>query len=1185
MQATSEQHDAIHIHDRNLIVVAGAGSGKTRVLVERSIELLAARPEWPLTAVVAITFTRAAAQEMRERLRAELEARAAAAGGHWERKLAQLESARIDTIHGLCADILRANAAVAGVDPKFEVLDEVQAGSMLAEVVEDIRATIDAPFSQLFAYYDAYQIAETLNTFALVNFEDDAPMQDADALFQQWYEAWAEAVFAARDRLLAAAEAQALEQIQALPADDKLGALVLMYRNTLWQLRRLDDAEGIARLLEDCQRQGKVGNVGAAKAWGGKERKAEVAGILRALRGAITKLLKDIGEPPGELERLTARLLPLWQGLLKEIRDEYKRRKRERALLDFDDLERLCAELLEDEAVRARYRNAEFKQLLVDEFQDTNDAQWRVISALADLERGGSLFLVGDPKQSIYQFRGADVSVFNRVRAEFARHPARSELPLSTSFRSHQKLVAQCNALFRELLTRDAGGPVAEYQVAFDAPMQAFRQESPPAPAIELLLLDKEERDEAGAVIKRKGRRAERRAAADMRRWEAWEIASRIQALLAEERRIFDKETRQWRPLRYGDVALLFQALSQVTMYEDAFKASGIPYITIAGRGYYDRQEVWDMLALLRFLHNPADDLSLAIALRAPFFAFSDDLLFRLRRPSGSARATRPLPLWQALGSAAREPAAFDEEERRLLNFAASTLEELRAIAGRVTISELLRRALQRTQYLAILTGLPDGARRRGNIEKLLRLAEDSGKITLGKFSQYLTDLTARELREGEAPLEAGDAVRLMSVHASKGLEFPLVLLPDSSWRRQERAPILLADARYGLSCQVYHAASNKLESGFAHRRNWKRAQLQQEAERARLLYVAATRAQDYLIISGQCRQSIAGWTAKGWLGLLLPALGLEGITRQVEQKRQFAGGGLLLRLPSAPPPGISQPPPLTLDLWDFEAAAEEYPPWEPPLLQSLPRPAADERLQHITATQLAELGAWHWGGSQPAQALYGRRFRASALLSLATESAADTLVARTLKPAAIGRIAHELLRYEAFAADAAQEKLIKALAWQQGLTDAAAIAALLREVRALLERYRESDPYRWARAASAADLPVYRELPFLYRAGQRVIHGTIDLMLEYAPGAWRIVDYKSGAVPNGDFHQHAQRFCLQLGVYAAAAKAQFQLPAPPSVFVHYLRAGITVPLAAEHCRAALSQLDATVSALMAHDE
>ncbi len=855
MRATSEQQAAIHIHDKNLIVVAGAGSGKTRVLVERYLQLLASQPRWPINALVAITFTREAAFEMRHRVRLELERRAQGYDGAlWARHLSQMDSARIDTIHGLCADILRANAAQAGIDPQFKVLDEVEAAILLSESVEDTLATIDAPLSELFAQYDAYRIISELNRMPLVNGPAPPQPPTSAALFATWQRQWDKAVFALRERLLGAQEVGALAELRYLPPNDKLTELVEQYHSYLADILLAKEAAQVQKLLKDCYAAGAVGNKGAVSKWGSQAAKQAAATALRDLRACIKSASDEIGEPPGALDRIAVQVLPLWQRLLRRVQAVYQARKEANAQLDFDDLEQLTAALLQDKAVQARYRQAEFKHLLVDEFQDTNQAQWRIIQALADLQQGGSLFVVGDPKQSIYQFRGADVSVFNRVSAEIAARETGQALPLATSFRSHHKLVRQFNHLFERLLTRDESSPVKEFEVVFDAPMRAFRRHSPPDPAIELLLLDCHARDETGERKLERGRQ-KRYSSDEMRHWEAYAIGQRVKELIAQKRQVYDKEKAKWRDIAYGDIAILFQSLTQVTLYEAVFKAQQIPFLTVAGRGYYDRQEVWDMLNLLRFLHNPADNLSLATALRSPIFAFSDDLLFALRLIKADGdKGSAPRPLWQALQVAVDgEPLGISEADKPLLRHALATLTDLRRLAGRVTISELLRRALARTNYMAILTGLPDGARRRGNIEKLLQLAEDSGKITLGKFSQYLADLTAREVREGEALLEAGNALRIMSVHASKGLEFPLVILADTTWERGYiGAPILLDDPEFGLSCQVYDPEEAKLASGFAHRRNRDLQARKEAAERKRLLYVAATRAQDYLLISGQ---------------------------------------------------------------------------------------------------------------------------------------------------------------------------------------------------------------------------------------------------------------------------------------------------------------------------------------------
>ena len=386
------------------------------------------------------------------------------------------------------------------------------------------------------------------------------------------------------------------------------------------------------------------------------------------------------------------------------------------------------------------------------------------------------------------------------------------------------------------------------------------------------------------------------------------------------------------------------------------------------------------MLDLLRFLHNPADDLSLATVLRSPMFAFSDDLLFALRLiVDEGAEPRQPLPLWRALHVAAENTApAVTDADLPLIRQALDILQDLRGLAGKVTISELLRRALALTNYLAILNGLPGGDRLRGNIEKMLQLADDSGRITLGKFTRYLTDLTAREVREGEATLEPGNALRLMTVHASKGLEFPLVILADASWERGNwGAPTVQVDPKYGLSCSVYNAETTSYESGFAHRRNLKLLALKEAAERKRLLYVAATRAQDYLLISGAVKQNKNGvLSPRGWLKLLLPAFGITELPQERENTMTFAGHDIRVFAPLPPSPQTLHAS-LRRSAPQLDVATDEpdYLPLAPPLLKPLPA-ASSPQPTHISATQLEELGGFGYDSDAPQRSIHASRFR-----------------------------------------------------------------------------------------------------------------------------------------------------------------------------------------------------------------
>ena len=1144
MKPTPQQWEAVHIGDKNLIVVAGAGSGKTRVLVERYLQLLADNPDWRLKSLVAITFTRAAAYEMRQRVRLELERRAESSGDAvWLRRLSQMDTARIDTIHGLCADILRANAAEAGIDPKFEVLDETDAAILLEQVVADVLDEADSQVKALFADYDSDRIRNVLASAALIDADLPDTRLESDELLDLWRRQWAELALLSRDRLMAEADIAALLQDGDYPASDKLGALFLQFRDYLLRIHDEADATVLIDLLGDCYRDGVVGSVGSVKVWGSKEAKKAAADQLRRARELVKLHIAEIGETPGELDEKSARLLPLWLRLLRDAQCAYRGRKLDEALLDFGDLERMTAHVLGKAAVRKRYRGGEINHLLVDEFQDTNAAQWRIAQSLADLERGGSLFVVGDPKQSIYQFRGADVSVFNRVRRQIADGRAGRDLQLSTSFRTHQRLLSQFNALFSKLLIRDPLSPVADYEVEFEAPMRAFRGESPPDAPIELILLDKIERDETGEYVTYPdSKRKKQIPASELRRWEALAIGWHAQRLIESRRPVYDRELGGFRAIRFGDIAILFQSMSNVGLYEDRFKWLGLPFVTVAGRGYYERQEVWDVLDLLRCLHNPGDDLSLASALRSPMFGFSDDLLLALRQLTDETDA--PLPLWLALERAGdADLQGIDAGDLLLLRFAQETLRDLMRLSGRVTISELLRESLSKTGYLAMLSALPDGARRRGNVEKLLRLAQDSGLITLGKFTRYLSDLTQREVREGEVLIEAGNAMRLMTVHASKGLEFPLVILADAAWEpKGGGSDTLLIDAEHGMSCAVFDEAEYKYAAGFAHRRNLDLQARREAAERKRLLYVAATRAQDYLIISGQCRQGKDGWSAGGWLGALLEALDMTDMAAESDQRMPFADDLIRVYMPPM------LPPPNQL-YGAFDDASREVASDKPSGLETQPDP------RMIGAVEIAP-------DTEP------RHFAATGLAESVSEAAAVSADdgGQTGNRRALGNIAHHLLRYDRLDAD---DKMIRALAWQRGIVDEAEAERMVAAVNSLLGDYKTSEVYRWVTAARDAGRPCFSELPFIYWRSGNVIHGVIDLLLQRENGVWTVIDFKT--TTSRDL---APAHATQLALYAAAAQQELSLPRMPVACLHYLVDSRTAHLSEDKCLEALRQAD-----------
>lgn len=1180
MERTTAQTTAIENHDQNLIVIAGAGSGKTYVLVERYLALLDAHPEWSLNALVAITFTKKAAQEMRDRVRQALEKRYAQSADAqqqnlWAGRIAAMQSARIDTIHGLCASILRANAAEAGLDPGFEVLDEVESLGFLDDAIEGVLQSIvveNDPTVALLAEYEVHTVQRALADLIAV----EVPTLSTD-LMNDWHKGWEQNTRQSLKALVSDPvfhEAAEWTPGGAWPsADDKIAAMWISCAGHLEALYNPNnELEAYIKALESLSSGIKLVG-GSSKLWGDKETLQEAKDMLKFIREAATTLLENIGQAPNELDSRAAELLPLWVRLIQRAQTAYTQAKQQQAYLDFDDLERLTRHVLQEHpAVRKRYQNAEFKHLLVDEFQDTNAAQWDIVQSLAELNQPGSLFVVGDPKQSIYRFRGADVSVFERVRGQITTSGG-GDVALARSFRTHHPLVNSFNWAFAQILAKTPGGLVQEYEVELGEPMQAEREIAPVnEPPIECIFITKEGLDDADDT------------AENRRRWEAYEMAARIRVLVEQEKRlIYDKALRQTRPMGYGDVAILFQSTSNITLYEDVFKTANLSFVTVAGRGYYSKQEVWDLLNLLTALHNPADNLSLATALRSPLFGLSDDALLalRLRRDANNVR----LPLWNALDDLTDVP----EAEIGLVTFARECLRDLHTRAGRVTIAELLREALERTGYLATLTGLPDGARRRGNVEKLLDKAQSSGQITLGAFSQYLHDLSAREVREGEALVDVKDAVTLMTVHASKGLEFPLVVLVDVGWSRRFRDsnPVTL-DPVYGLTCKTYDPVEDKLVSGYAHAHAERLEELREQAERKRLLYVAMTRAQDHLLITGQLPAKDGKWKNQTWLGWLWEAFGLEAWGNEPgSQMLEFDWGKIGIHIPVQMPQDdvLSAISSDTSALWDSEAVRLGQAlsgPVEAPFLLGKIRIERGAVTRHLTATQIADLGV--------AAALRDeascKKVRRSILFE--AQEPIQQVSARSLPEVSkriIGEIVHQVLGQTKRPQEEAKLKdLLEKYAWEQGVVHPGQQGYAVQEAQKLLESYAESDVSHWLDEAKR----VYREIPFVYRTDKRIIHGVLDTLIERPDGSWAVIDYKTSYVAGyaNKSHKrllddHAQRYHLQVGVYAAAVRAQLGDTVVPDTYIHYIRYSQTVQVARTQWQQALIDLEATIGDLL----
>ena len=654
MKPTPAQQQAIETQDRSLVVQAGAGTGKTWVLVRRFMHLLETNPDWPLESIIAITFTEKAAREMRGRIRQAVETKAKQQPDDpiWQARRRGLNCLQVSTIHSLCARMLRENAIAAVIDPRFQVVDEQEADLLKEEAIRETIQQLDEndhPALELLASLHVRDLSEIMasllgqrGTLQRLFESLEAPEQ----LLQRWQdglETMRESIWERclqEDPNLSHA-LESLPYVEIQDPEDKLAGSVVLGQEGCRHLEAGNLLEAAESWLEINLRGGRQAN------WGGKETLKGLKDDLRAVRAAAKELKKnDALQTIGPDDDLAAQHLHLWRSLWDQLNAIYDQIKEERQALDFDDLELLTAQLLSKTPRPQRLQRflEGIQQLMVDEFQDTNLIQQQIIYDLAPPE-SGHLFLVGDAKQSIYRFRQAQVSVFNRSVEDMKKITGHDAVSLSTSFRSHQSLVVALNHLF-DIILKPIGETHAPYE-ASPAPLEADRDSHPTLAApLELALIPQQDSNE------------ERINAEDGRIWEARWLARHLIRLKEEEMLVWDKDQKAYRPFEFGDAAILFRATTNLPLYEAAFKDAGLPYLTVSGRGYYDRPEVRDLIALLRALHNPDDDLSLASAFRSPLFNLNDETLYHLRwhTPSG-ALSEEPIAYRQALQDPRLRPA------------------------------------------------------------------------------------------------------------------------------------------------------------------------------------------------------------------------------------------------------------------------------------------------------------------------------------------------------------------------------------------------------------------------------------------------------------------------------------------------------------------------------------------------
>jgi ATP-dependent helicase/nuclease subunit A len=868
---TPTQREAIQMLDRNLLVSAGAGSGKTTVLVNRFLRMVAgdadptapAEPTAPVDGVLTITFTDKAAGEMRERIAAALAAR----GLVEERR--RLEVAHISTIHGFCRRLLQENPFEAGLDPRFATIEGARGLLMREECFEQV-------VERLFETGDRELAGMVLAC------QDLPSRKGGDDALAGLREPILAAIDAMRSLGWEPSDLQAWVDEGADGILRQVAALVARQLSPIWE-----EARRAVLPLRDFRLWGEAEEARSAlDEWARAatpiapdeplEALVERAEELRALRGVTGKAPRRREYYPREFEELkeaqeriqTLIKTPLVQHLSLEreiasaeqavcflrlalaVWQEYEAAKEAISSLDFNDLQARALKLLEtSEGVRRRYQR-KFRYLMVDEFQDTDRLQRRVI----DLLRGESnFFVVGDVKQSIYGWRNADVRIFMELDRQFSARerlePDRfRRLSLADNFRSRPEILTFVNSVFADLWVNVPEGTGA---VPFEPLESRGRFEAKEEPSVEVLLV-------------RRGPAAERR------QQEADLVARRLKEL--HDTLPLTSHRRRGERVRWSDCLILLRALTHVSVYEEALVRHGIPYFIVGGRGYYARREIRDLVCLLRVIVSPLDDVATAAALRSPFAGVSLDALAALSR---RARELSESPcLYRAIEGVLDDPDLSEEDRSALRRFYA-LIERLRGISDRMKPGWLLDQAIGETHYDARILAHPDGRRRLANIRKLVQLANAYPAPDVAGLVRYLESLSLVSTDEGDAPSysEASDVVRIMSVHRAKGLEAPVVFLPDLGRQVWTKPPELVdldpEERLIGMQVPDGSGWEASVALELLHERKVQREREEEE----RLLYVAMTRAEEHLVLAGPMPPGGDTWGE--WLyGLRLPLPG-----------------------------------------------------------------------------------------------------------------------------------------------------------------------------------------------------------------------------------------------------------------------------------------------------------------------
>ena len=934
MKFTPEQQRVIELHNSNILVSAAAGSGKTAVLVERIIRMIC-DGEHPadIDRLLIVTFTNAAAAEMRERIAAGITARLETDPGneHIQKQSALLHNAQITTIDSFSLFLIRNHFNEIGLDPDFRVADEGEIKllqqEVLAQLLEDAYAGQFVPEApeQFHACVEYFcpggresvleQHILNLSRYAgsfpwpaewLEERKNDYAAGDMEALVHSDYGQYL------TERVNRTVEG-CLEKLREVKRLCELPDGPYMYGELteaeIEQLERLTSCKDLE------EQAAKVPAVTFARLPSKKDDSVDPAKreLAKAIRNSVKDTLSDLSESyfktPLELavEQGKACREPL--RMLLDLVLEFDRRllaaKQERHLIDFSDMEHYALQILlkrekveesggtRTDRAKTKYRivpsdvameyRQYFQEILIDEYQDSNLVQEYLLSAISGEEEGRyNRFMVGDVKQSIYKFRLARPKLFLEKYDTYQETGDLCRINLAKNFRSRIQVVDAVNGVFSRIMSREIGGIAYDDKAAL-YPGAVYPAQEDPAYGSELLLIrkpEKGEREESGIGEQHAEGAGVLVDYDNVRQLEALAIAARIKQLKGSLQ-VMEKSTGELRPVRYSDMVILLRTTSG---WDEEFKKileqQGIPVYITSKTGYFGALEVQELLQFLRVLDNPRQDIPLFGVMQSVFGGFTQEEIAQIRS-GGEGHSRKRMTLYEALKEVAQSGRTVEEgeeisagesagEEAELSQKADTFLQRIghyRDLTPFTSIRDLLQRILDDYDYLNYVTALPAGSKRRANVEMLLTKAsafEKTSYFGLFHFIRYMEQLEKYDVDYGEADTldENADVVRIMSIHKSKGLEFPVVFVSGLSKRfnMQDANQSLIVDMDLGVA--VDYVDSVRRIKNKTLRRTVLSAKMKEDnlAEELRVLYVALTRAREKLILTAVLDKADEKW-------------------------------------------------------------------------------------------------------------------------------------------------------------------------------------------------------------------------------------------------------------------------------------------------------------------------------------